>query len=193
MRLPLTALAGAGVALLLTACAPPGPGSLTGLPRTVQAPFPDEGAHRDVVAVRRVVVAALSAEVDAFRIRNGGSTRLPAAQRVAEVAEFEAPTLAARARYDPVMGPIDRYVEATFRPTRWDGVAVRGNTAKAYVIGHDELFMLDGGLRRDASWQYQLLLRRGADGRWTVVAEQALGDEQVRAIDAPRSSAGGAP
>ena len=186
MRGPLLASVGVGVALLLAACAPPGPGSLTGLPRTVQAPFRDEGAPQDVQAVRRVVVAALSAEVHAFRIRDGASSRLPAAQRVAEVAAFQAPALARRASHDPVMGPIDRFASARFRPARWDGIAVRGDSAKAYVIGHDELFMLDGGLRRDAPWQYQLLLHRGPDGRWTVVAEQALGDEQVRAVDPPR-------
>jgi len=179
-----TAAAAVGAALLLAGCGAPGPGALTALPRTPQQAFPDEGDPARVAAVKRFVVAALTSEVDVYR-RTDAAGGLSAAQRIAEVGAFEAPDLAARAGYDGTIGWAGPIGGSRFQPVHWDGVAVRGGVAKVYVIGHDELLTLDGGARRDAAWQYQLVLKRvpGAPHGWLVVAESAVGGERVVSTD----------
>jgi hypothetical protein len=178
------AVAAAGVALLLAGCGAPGPGALTALPRTPQAPFPDEGDPARVAAVKRFVVAALSAEVDVYR-HTDAAGGLSATDRVAEAGAFEAPHLASRVTYDSPIGWGGPFVSARFRPVRWDGVAVRDGLAKVYVVGHDEFLTLDGGAYRGSPWQYQLLLRRepGAAHGWLLVAEAAVGGDRVASLD----------
>jgi hypothetical protein len=178
------AVAGAAVALLLAGCGAPGPGALDALPRTPQAPFPDEGGPARVAEVKRFVVEALSAEMNVYRSTDAAGG-LSAAQRVAEARAFEAPQLAARAAYDSPIGQSSPISSAAFRPVRWDGVAVRGDLAKVYVIGHDEFVTPGGGAYRGSAWQYQLLLRRepGSPRGWLLVAENAVGGESVISLD----------
>jgi hypothetical protein len=183
-RPPLLALAGVGLVLALAGCGAPGPGSLTSLPRTVQVPFPDTGERQRIPEIRHVVVSALSAEVDAYR-HTDAAGGLTAAQRVAEVAAFEAAPLAAGVAEGPPLTMPTAFAGAEFRPVRWEGVAVRDGLAKAYVVGHDLYRTLDDGASRGPASQVQLLLRRDATAPhgWRVVAEAAVADERVASVD----------
>jgi hypothetical protein len=150
----------------------------------VQVPFADAGEPRRIAEIRRVVVAALSAEVDAYR-RTDAASGLTAAQRVAEVAAFEAAPLAAGVAEGPPLTMPIPFGGAEFRPVRWEGVAVRDGLAKAYVVGHDLYRSLDDGVSRGPASQVQLLLRRDAAAPhgWRVVAEAAVSDERVASVD----------
>jgi hypothetical protein len=179
-----TALAAAGAALLLAGCGTPGPGALTALPRTPQMPFRNEGDRARIAEVKGFVVAALSAEVDVYR-RTDAAGGLNGAARVAEAGAFETPRLASRVAYDSPIGWGGPFGSAAFRPVRWDGVAVHGDAAKVYVVGHDEFLTLDDAVYRGSPWQYQLLLRRdpGAPHGWLLVAEASVGGDRVASLD----------
>jgi hypothetical protein len=183
-RRATAAIGGAAIALLLAGCGAPGAGALTALPRTVQQPFADQGATRRLVEVRRFVVAALSAEVNAYR-RTDAAGGLTAAQRVSEVRAFEAAPLAAQLGEGPPLGMPDAFGDAGFQAVRWQGVAVRDDRAKAYVIGHQRYLSLDGAVLRGPAVQVQVLLQREptAPHGWLVVAEAAVSDEQVESVD----------
>jgi hypothetical protein len=184
----MAGIGGAVAALLLAGCGAPGAGDLTTLPRTVQQPFPDQGPAHRVAEVRRIVVAALSAEVNAYR-RTDAAGGLTAAERVREVEAFEADGLATLVGVGPPLGMPDAFGSAGFRAVRWEGVAVRGDRAKTYVIGHQRYVTLDGATFRGPAVQVQVLLRRepAAPHGWLVVAEAAVSDEQVESIDPTRS------
>ncbi len=172
------------VALLLAGCGALGPASLTALPRTVQQGFADQGAPARIAEVRRFTVAALSAEVNTYRSTDAAGGLAPA-ERVREASAFESRSLAEQLRAGPPLGMPIPFDEAAFVPVRWEGVTVRDDRAKVYVIGHQEYRTPQDGLARGPAMQVQLLLRREASAPrgWLVIAVAAVSDERVASID----------
>lgn len=184
-RMKTWALAGALIPVLaLSSCAllPAPTIDVSQVPKDVQSPFADTGPKKDRSAVRASLVDALSAQEDQLARTEQGAPRQSTSARDARLRSVESASmatsdLAAMAYLTATDTP---FRSSQFNVTTWQGVAVRGDYAKAYVLGNNTYLGWDGSTRTGATWQYKALLKRDphAANGWILTESDAASNEQ---------------
>ena len=166
----------------LTSCTAAPAVDMGSLPRDVQPPFADFGSAAERNAVRAALVEVFSAREDQLSRSAAGVALHSPAERSTRLHRLEVPAiadgdLAASAYLTPADVP---YRSSRFVATHWEGVAVEGDHAKAYVVGHDCAARWDGTTRTDAALQYKALLTRdpAAPHDWILAAVKAASNDQ---------------
>lgn len=168
--------------LALTSCAAAPQVDLTTVPKAVQSPLTDDGAPAQRAAVRTALIAALGAQEDQLSRTASGAPRSTPVERRTRLDAVETDALAdsdLRAM-DSITDSDIPFRSATFSATRWQGVVVEGDRAKAYVLGHVVEHRWDGTEHAYPEFQYKALLRRSdaAPHGWRLTLVRAASDEQ---------------
>jgi hypothetical protein len=171
-------------ALALSSCArPPSPAvDVTQGPKGVQSSFSDSGSSIDQAAVRASLVDALTAQEDQLARTDQGAPRQSSSARSARLTTVESARLAQsdlEAMTYLTASDIP-FRSARFRVTNWQGVAVHGDKAKAYALGHNTYRHWDRSSSSDAELQYKALLTRDphAPHGWILTTYRAASNDQ---------------
>lgn len=155
---------------------------VTRLPRDVQTPFTDAGPAPARAAVRASLVDALTAEEDQLARTEQGEPMSSPAARSARLQRVESKTRATQDLLAPayLTAADTPFRSSHFTVTAWQGVAVQGDRAKAYVLGQHTYAYWNGTTRGEPEFQYKALLRRAARAPhgWILIAYKAASNEE---------------
>lgn len=160
---------------------------VTTLPEGVEQAFPNAGPNADRSAVRDTVVAALSERENMLSQSKDHTPLYSEPDRVATLAAVEAPALVKHdlVAIDYLTTQEDPFRSARFEVGTWQGVMVRGDRAKTYVVGHTSYDLWTGATRRTEAFQHKVLLSRDATATfgWIVIAMKAAYDDTIPSFD----------